>query len=40
MKELEQILHEEIALAKHMHILQGRDSRLGFEATNHYFYTP
>jgi hypothetical protein len=36
--ELENILRREIALAKRMAILQGGDSRLGFEASNHYFY--
>lgn len=38
--EMEKILKEEIHLAKRMNILQGEDPRLGFEATNHYFYTP
>ncbi len=38
--ELESILHQEIILAKRMYALQCRDSRLGFEASNHYFYTP
>jgi len=39
-KKIEQILLDEINLAKRMHELQCRDSRLGFEASNHYFYTP
>lgn len=38
--KLEQVLREEITLAKRMCVLQGRDARLGFEATNHYFYVP
>ena len=37
---LKAILEQEIILAKSMHFLQCRDSRLGFEASNHYFYTP
>jgi hypothetical protein len=38
--EMERLLRSEIALAKRMCVLQGRDARLGFEATNHYFYVP
>jgi hypothetical protein len=38
--ELDAILRNEIVLAKRMYILQSCDSRLGFEASNHYFYTP
>ncbi|KKR03706.1 MAG: hypothetical protein UT30_C0021G0005 [Candidatus Uhrbacteria bacterium GW2011_GWF2_39_13] len=34
-----QILNEEIKLAKIMHDIVMRDSRIGFEASNHYFYT-
>lgn len=30
---------EEIALARRLHELARRDSRLGFEASNHYFYS-
>ncbi|CAL1519333.1 hypothetical protein [Chitinophaga sp. MM2321] len=37
---LGQLLRREITLAKRMNVLQGQDPRLGFEATNHYFYTP
>ncbi|HVN81402.1 MAG TPA: hypothetical protein VMW38_20605 [Terriglobia bacterium] len=37
---LEQVLNSEIALARRLHQLQSHDSRLGFEATNHYFYVP
>ncbi len=36
----ERILREEIQLAKRLHALQTHDSRLGFEATNHYFFVP
>ncbi|MDQ6482100.1 hypothetical protein [Dyadobacter sp. LHD-138] len=36
--QLEGILQKEIVLAKRMAELQGSDSRLGFEASNHYFY--
>jgi hypothetical protein len=35
-----QLLNNEIALAKRLHELQCEDSRLGFEASNHYFYVP
>ncbi|MFC5409462.1 hypothetical protein ACFPMF_09100 [Larkinella bovis] len=35
---LENILKKEIRLARQMAALQGQDSRLGFEASNHYFY--
>lgn len=34
------IIKEELELAKHLYVLQRNDSRIGFEATNHYFYTP
>ncbi len=34
------IIEEELKLAKRLYILQRNDSRIGFEATNHYFYTP
>jgi hypothetical protein len=37
---LERLLSEEIALAIRLHDLQARDSRLGFEASNQYFYVP
>jgi len=37
---LEQILNDELQLAKQLYALQTRDSRIGFEATNHYFYVP
>lgn len=37
---LEETLKKEIVLAKRMNILQNRNAKLGFEATNHYFYIP
>ncbi len=37
---LERLLHLELAFASELHALQSRDSRLGFEASNHYFYVP
>lgn len=37
---LARLLRREIALAKQMAALQCSDSRLGFEASNHYFYIP
>ena len=37
---LETVLHEEIDLARRLHAIQVRDSRIGFEASNHYFYVP
>lgn len=33
------IIDEEIELAKSMYALARKDSRIGYEATNHYFYT-
>lgn len=38
--ELDRLLHSEIELATQLHALQSIDSRLGFEASNHYFYIP
>lgn len=38
--EIERVLHAEIDLAQRMHGLQIRDSRFGFEASNHYYYVP
>ncbi len=39
-KELERILNDEIALATRLYAIQRADSRIGFEASNHYFYVP
>ena len=40
LNELESLLRAEIVLARELHALQSRDSRLGFEASNQYFYVP
>jgi hypothetical protein len=34
------LLLAEIELARRQHKLQSLDSRIGFEASNHYFYVP
>lgn len=39
-RKLSEVLNHEIVLARRMSALQISDSRLGFEASNHYFYTP
>ncbi len=33
-------LYDEIAMAEQLYTLTRNDSRIGFEASNHYFYTP
>ena len=38
--ELERLLQGEIALARQLHAVQSRDSRIGFEASNQYYYVP
>ncbi len=38
--ELERVLKEEVALAQRLHAIQSGDSRIGFEASNHYFFVP
>lgn len=38
--EMRKILREELELAAELRAIQMRDSRIGFEATNHYFYVP
>lgn len=38
--QLDAIIQQELELAKRLYVLQRNDSRIGFEATNHYFYTP
>jgi hypothetical protein len=40
LRTLEQVLREEITLAQRLHKLQSQDSRLGFEASNQYYYVP
>lgn len=39
-QEMVRALRVELDLAKRLHALQLADSRLGFEATNHYYYVP
>ena len=34
-----EIIDEEIQLARELHDIMRMDSRIGFEATNHYYYT-
>lgn len=38
--EIERILTGEIALARRLYAIQTRDSRIGFEASNQYYYVP
>lgn len=38
--QLEETLRDELMLAKRLFAIQSRDSRIGFEASNHYFYIP
>ena len=38
--ELERLLRAEIVLARQLHAVQSRDSRIGFEASNQYYYVP
>jgi len=40
LKELEATLKNEIVLARNLHKVQTRDSRIGFEASNQYYYVP
>jgi hypothetical protein len=40
LQEIEYLLNSEIELARRLHAIQSRDSRIGFEATNHYFFVP
>jgi hypothetical protein len=37
---LGKVLAEEMALAKQLHEVQSRDARIGFEASNQYYYVP
>jgi hypothetical protein len=39
-RELEALLKRELELAQKLHAIQSVDSRIGFEASNHYFYIP
>ena len=38
--ELERLLRAEMGLARRLHAIQSRDSRIGFEASNQYYYVP
>jgi len=38
--EIETVLKTELKLARHLYTLQSHDSRLGFEASNQYYYVP
>jgi len=38
--ELEELVRSERELAVRLHEIQTRDSRIGYEASNHYFYVP
>jgi hypothetical protein len=38
--ELDRVLRAEIASARRLHDIQTRDSRIGFEASNQYYYVP
>ncbi|MBK9139354.1 MAG: hypothetical protein IPM17_11435 [Verrucomicrobia bacterium] len=38
--KMERYANAEFELARRLHALQSADSRIGFEATNHYFYVP
>ena len=40
LKTLEKTLKSEIELAKKLYDIQSRDSRIGFEASNQYYYVP
>ena len=37
---MEKVLQDEIVLARRLHAIQSRDSRIGFEASNQYYYVP
>jgi len=37
---LRRVLKDEISLARRLYRIQSEDSRIGFEASNHYFYVP
>jgi hypothetical protein len=40
LEALERVLKSEMHLAIQLHAIQKRDSRIGFEGSNHYFYVP
>jgi hypothetical protein len=37
---MDKVLRDEIALARRLYAIQSRDSRIGFEASNQYYYVP
>ncbi len=37
---MEKVLRDEITLARRLYAIQSRDSRIGFEASNQYYYVP
>jgi hypothetical protein len=37
---MREILRSEIATARDLYVLTKQDSRIGFEASNHYYYLP
>ena len=38
--EIEHLLNEEVILARRLYTIQSSDSRIGFEASNQYYYVP
>jgi hypothetical protein len=40
LSQIKEILEKEITLASRLHTIQNQDSRIGFEASNQYYYTP
>lgn len=39
-EEVKRIIENEIDVARELYVLTKRDSRIGFEASNHYYYVP
>ena len=39
-REMRQLLNDEMLLARRLYTIQQADARIGFEATNHYYYVP
>ena len=39
-RQMEEILADEISFAKQLYAIAKQDSRIGYEASNHYFYVP
>ena len=40
MDALERVVQQELTLSKRLYAIQSRDSRIGFEASNQYYYVP